>query len=80
MTSQGAMPQSASRIALGIQIHQQDFFPGFGHGIGQIQGNGGLAHPAFLVRDTEDATHRLTSLSLVRLPEPIHGYRASGGF
>ena len=44
-------------VSLGIQVHHQDLFSRLRDGGGKIDGCGGLAHTALLIRDRDDLRH-----------------------
>ena len=47
-------PKAGAGIALGIEIHQEDPPPNGSQGRGKVNGGGGLADPAFLIRYRND--------------------------
>jgi hypothetical protein len=50
MTLCRLVPQSAGRVALGVEVDDQGLIRGFCHGPSQIDGCRGLANATFLVR------------------------------
>jgi hypothetical protein len=62
MTGGGYDPQSASGIALRIEVHEERAIACEGKGPGEIHGGGGFPHPPFLIRNAEDPRHGNTTL------------------
>ena len=63
------MAEAGGGVGLGIEIDDQDRLADRGQGRRQIDGRGGLADAAFLIRDREDS----------RIANPLRGVNAVWG-
>jgi hypothetical protein len=67
MAGRRLMAQTRGGVALRIEIDQERAFAGLGQSDRQVDGRGGLADSAFLIRHTQNAAHRFLPFSLARL-------------
>ena len=61
--------EAHGQIGLGVHVHAEHAVTELGEGTGQVDGRRGLAHPALLVRDRDDACHR--ALRVCHLGPPL---------